>query len=104
MERKGCFGVVWPSGERMAKPAPLAKRFDTLDGKIIGELWDSLFRGDEMFSVLEEALTKRYPGVQFVNYKVFGSTHGGEETKVISAMPSLLREQGCDAVVSAVGC
>jgi len=100
----GTFKVVWPGGERMVAFASLAERLDTLAGKTIGELWDFLFRGDEIFSILEEALRKRYPGIQFVKYTLFGSTHGGEEKGVIEHLPALLKEHGCDAVISAVGC
>lgn len=98
------FEVIWPSGERVSKVARLAKRLDTLEGKTVCELWDNLFRGDKIFQILEEELSKQYPGIKFVNYNVFGSTHGGEEKKVITALPSMLKEKGCDAVISAVGC
>ena len=58
---------------------PLAKRLDTLEGKTIAQLWDDLFRGDEILPMLEEALGKRFPGVNFVDHDTFGSTHGDEE-------------------------
>lgn len=98
------FEVVWPCGEKVGKITPLSKRVDTLKDKTICELWDSLFRGDKIFQILEEELSRRYPGVKFVNYQVFGSTHGGEERKVIAALPSMLKEKGCDAVISSMGC
>jgi hypothetical protein len=98
------FEAVWPCGERVAKVTRLAHRLDTLRGKTVCQLWDNLFRGDRIFPILEEELLKLYPGIKFVNYNVFGSTHGGEEKKVITSLPSMLKEKGCDAVISAVGC
>ena len=42
---------------------PLAKRLDTLAGKTVAQLWDHVFRGDEVFEFLEAGLKARYPGV-----------------------------------------
>ena len=41
---------------------PLAPRVDTLEGKTVAQLWDDLFRGDEVFALLEEGLKARFPG------------------------------------------
>jgi hypothetical protein len=101
---EGIERVVWPRAMRRAEPRPLAKRLDTLEGKTIAQLWDDLFRGDEIFPMLEEALLRRYPGVRFVGYRAFGSTHGGDEQKVIAEMPERLRELGVDAVISGMAC
>ena len=105
MEEKGTiYEVVWPRGRRAVKNVSLAKRLDKLEGATVCELWDWLFHGEEAFPVLERELTKRYPGIKFVNYKVFGSTHGGGEAKVISSLRDTLKENKCDAVISGIGC
>jgi hypothetical protein len=98
------YEVVWPRGKKIVEITPVAKRLDTLQGKTICELWDWMFRGEEIFPVLERELAKRYPGIKIINYRVFGSTHGKDEAETIAALPSKLKEQGCDAVVSGVGC
>ena len=49
--------VVWPRAKQDIEGRPVAQRLDTLDGKTIGQLWDDLFRGDEIFPVLEEGLS-----------------------------------------------
>ena len=54
--------------------------------------------------MIEKELTKRYPGIKFVSYEVFGRTHGEEEAKVIAALPDRLKQNGCDAVISGNGC
>lgn len=98
------YEVVWPRGRRAVETARFAQRLDTIEGKTVGELWDWFFRGDKIFPVIEKELAKRYPGVKFVGYEVFGSTHGGEEQKVLAALPDKLRQNNCDAVISGVGC
>ena len=103
-KKEGIYEVVWPCGERVGKIMPLAKRLGTLEGKTICELWDYLFEGDKIYKVLEKELSTRFPGVKFVDYKAFGSTHGGDERKNIAALPSLLAKNKCDAVISSVGC
>ncbi|MBI2218672.1 MAG: hypothetical protein HYU51_15395 [Candidatus Rokubacteria bacterium] len=96
--------VLWPRGRKTTQARPLAKRLDTLAGKTVAHLWDHLFRGDEIFPILEEELARRYPGVRFVDYRVFGSTHGGEEHRVIAELPARLREHRVDAVISGMAC
>ncbi len=98
------YDVVWPRGEKSVELGQLAQRLDTLEGKTIAQLWDYLFRGDEIFPILEEELTKRYPGLRFVNYQVFGSTHGSGEHEVLAGLPAQLKELGVDAVISGMAC
>jgi hypothetical protein len=83
---------------------PVAPRLETLAGKTIGQLWDDLFRGDEIFPMLESALAERFPGVKFVGYRTFGSTHGAEEHQVLRDLPGRMRELGVDAIISGMAC
>lgn len=69
----------------------------------IAEFWDWRFKGDQMFRIVEDELRNRYPGVEFVPYQVFGDTHSHAEEEIVRRLPELLREHGCDAVLSAVG-
>jgi hypothetical protein len=98
------YEVVWPKSPRTVKMAPLAKRLDTLKGKTIAQLWDFIFRGDEIFPILEEEIGKRFPGTRFVSYKIFGSTHGSEEREVVASLAQKLKDNNCDAVISGMGC
>ena len=100
----GTQRVVWPRGRKTVAPKAVASRLRTLDGMTIGELWDDLFRGDEIFPLLRQALRERYPGVKFVGYDVFGSTHGAREHEVLTRLPERLRENGVDAVISGMAC
>lgn len=96
--------VVWPRAARAVERRALAPRLPTLQGRTIAFLWDSVFRGDEIFPVLEDALRRRFPGARFVGWDAFGATFGGEEPRTIAELPGRLRRLGVDAVVSGVGC
>ena len=98
------YEVVWPRGKKIVEITPVAKRLDTMAGKTICEAWDWMFRGEEIFPTLERELAKRYPGIKFVNYKVFGATHGKDEHETLAALPKKLKDNKCDAVISGVGC
>lgn len=102
----GCevYRVVWPRGTRTVQAADVAPRLPTLEGRTIGQLWDDLFRGDEIFPILERELGRRFPGLRFVRYDVFGSTHGRDEGRVLAELPDKLRRHEVDAVISGMAC
>ena len=47
------YDVVWPATPSTVQGAKLAKRLDTLEGKVVAELWDWVFKGDIMFEAFE---------------------------------------------------
>jgi hypothetical protein len=98
------YEVVWPRSSRTIKIKPVARRLDTLRGKTIAQLWDYIFRGDEIFPILEQELNKRFPDTRFINYSIFGSTHGDNEREVVAGIPAKLKQYRADAVISAMGC
>ena len=100
----GTYPVVWPRGPKAGSISPLAERPASLDGKKIAFLWDYLFRGDEIFPMLERELSAAYPNMKFIGYETFGSTHGAEEARIVAGLPNTLADHGVDAVVSAMGC
>ena len=51
------YRVVWPRGARTMQATDVAPRLSTLEGKTVCELWEDLFRGDEMFAILREELS-----------------------------------------------
>jgi hypothetical protein len=104
MTDSNAYEVVWPRGKRVKTEGRLAKRLDTLEGKVVCELWDWVFKGDEMFKVWERELPKRYPGIKFVSWREFGEIHGGNEKEVLAALPQKLEKYHCDAVICGVGC
>ncbi len=98
------YDVVWPSSPRGIQSNDLAARLGSLDGKRIAFLWDYLFRGDELFPVLEKHLIERYEGIEILGYEEFGNTHGADESEMIAGLGDALRSRHVDAVVSGVGC
>jgi hypothetical protein len=62
-----------------------------------------MFRGEELFPVLERELTARFPGVELVGYDAFGNVHGPEESQVVGRIPSVIAARGVDAVVAGIG-
>jgi hypothetical protein len=98
------FDVVWPRGSKTVSVTSLAPRLPTLDGAVVGELWDYMFRGDEIFPALREELRRRFPGIRFVEYSAFGATHGGEERDTIARLPERIAEHGVQAVISGLAC
>ncbi len=100
----GPYAVVWPRSSRTVEVKALAPRLGTLEGKTVAFLWDYLFRGDEIWPVLSEALASRFPGMRFIGWEEFGSTHGDEEHKVLAELPAKLKALKVDAVISGMGC
>ena len=100
----GYYEALWPRSPRQSKVKPLAKRLDTLNGKTIAQVWDYVFRGDEVFEFLEEGIKARYPDVKFVRWSEFGSTHGSDERAIVAGLPQKFKERGVDAVISGMGC
>ncbi|MBI3067775.1 MAG: hypothetical protein HYY79_02500 [Betaproteobacteria bacterium] len=98
------YEVLWPRSRRQTRFKPLAPRLATLEGRTVAQLWDYMFRGDEVFALLEEGIQARFPGVRFVSWREFGSTHGADEREFVAALPQRLRELGVDAVISGMGC
>ncbi|MBI2909559.1 MAG: hypothetical protein HYX92_18105 [Chloroflexi bacterium] len=97
------YEVVWPLGRSVYETIPLAKRSEGLEGKTVCEVWDWLFRGREIFPVIREELRKKYPTIKVVDFETFGDTHGPKEKEVIKALPDLLHQNKCDAVISGIG-
>jgi hypothetical protein len=100
----GKYQVVWPRGKKVVDRAAPARRVESLNGKTVAELWDYVFRGEEIFPVLESELSVRFPGIKFISPERFGNTHSTEERDVLAALPDRLRELGVDAVISGMGC
>ena len=82
--------VLWPRGRRTVTARPVAPRLDTLAGKTVAQLWDDLFRGDEIFPMLEEELARR----ETVELRVSQSNSEGE---IVDAIHSAL--DWADAIV-----
>jgi hypothetical protein len=100
------YEAVWPLSSRRslggASPASLG---GDLENMRVAFVWDYLFRGDEIFELLEESLAERFPGMTFVGYERFGDIHSGTEDEfvVLEALPSRLKAESAHAVIVGVG-
>ena len=97
------YEVFWPGGPSAVNTISSAPRAD-LTGKRIGILWDYVFRGEEIFPILEKSISEQNENVEFIGYENFGSTFGGDEHAVLAALPKLLKKLKIDAVISGIGC
>src|SRR4051812_25406660 len=97
------LAVGWPLGRSIRDQEEIAtgERMLDLSGKTIAELCD--FDHGEWFPLIREKLRQQYPGVNFVEFPVFGATHGPHEREIIANLPDKLHEYGVDAVISGVG-
>jgi len=95
--------VVWPLGKLTYQPVTLKPRPADLNGITVCELSDYGFKAEEVFPLVRKLLKKRYPDIKFVEYSVFGNTHGSQEDEVIGSLPEKLAQYGCGAVISGVG-
>jgi hypothetical protein len=98
------YDVVWPQSPRGIQRRLRAERLGDLSAKRVAFLWDYLFRGDELFPILRRELTERFPGIEIVDYTVFGNLHGSDERERLAELPDQLRGLQIDAVVSGMGC
>lgn len=97
------YEVVWPLGRSTTRAvAPNTRGADPQRLKV-GFVWDYLFKGDQMFATIGQALRHRFPGVELVDYSAFGNIHGHDERAVVAALPERLRSEGVDAVIVGVG-
>lgn len=104
MSKPETHAVYWPRGTKTASVEAISPRLDSLEGKTVAFLWDYIFRGDEIFPLVQKALTARFPTMRFIGYDEFGSTHGDEEHAVLAALPERLKALKVDAVISGMGC
>lgn len=98
------YQAVWPSSPRGVQARRTAPRLATLAGSTVAFLWDYLFRGDELFPVLEKELQARFDDIRIIGYEEFGNLHGSDEAEKIAALPEQLKARHVDAVVSGMGC
>lgn len=103
-ESNAAYETVWPRGRQRQKLESPAPRLPDLSGKTIGLVWNFVFRGEEIFPLLQQQIAARFPGVKFIGPDEFGNTHGSDERQVLADLPARLKEFGVDAVISGNGC
>ena len=99
------FEVVSPVAIPTATDKQVSPSLPDLNGKVVGELWNWAFRGNETFPMIEEELRAIYPDIKFVGYETFGNFHDPSyEAQMMEKLPAQLKGQGVDAVIVGNGC
>lgn len=96
--------VVWPMGRATKGRIVSKERLPDPRGKTIAFIWDYVFRGNEMFEIIKDELHSRgYDDVTFIDFDVFGDTHGADERAVVEDIPNKLLKYRADAAIVGVG-
>ena len=66
------FDVLSPTGPMGIEVSPSASRPATLTGKTIAFVWDYVFRGDDMFPVIQRSLAQQFDCIRFVSHQAIG--------------------------------
>jgi hypothetical protein len=82
-EQQALYEAVWPLGKSHWDKRDLNPGVGDLNGKTIAEVWDRVFRGEEIFPAIRQAVRKKYPGVRSVEYDQFGDTHSANEKRIL---------------------
>lgn len=99
--------VISPIGAEAVEQKNLAQRLDTLNGKVVAEVWNEDFKGDIMFPIYRELLKERFPEVQIVPYTdiPYASLKGtpSYQREVLNDIIATLKAKGADAVITGNG-
>ncbi len=102
------YEVVSPVGRAIIKAVSGEGHLDTLEGKTICQVWNREYRGDELFPLIAEELRRRYPKTKVIPYTDFPlddvpKWQAVKKDATGKTYSDLLKEKGCDAVMSGNG-
>ena len=97
------YAVVSPEPAIFDLPLTFTEGISDLSGKTVCHLWDGLFRGDELFAIIADALRQRFPGVNIIDHTAFGTTHGPDEAEVLRALPAKIKKLNAHVAISGLG-
>jgi len=95
--RPRALRLLDPTGYVRPAPAALARRLQSLDGKVVGFLDNGKWNVDALFARLEEHLRQRYR---------LGGVIKRRKPNISKPAPAeIIRElaEGCDLVITAIG-
>ena len=97
------YDVLWPLSRKAVRLTPAAARMPDLNDKTVAELWDVIFRGEEIYPLVREQIKSLFPRVKFVPHTEFGNFHGAREHEIVATLPEKLRRHGADAAIVGIG-
>ena len=87
----------------MVETISLATR-SGLIGDRIGFLWEKIFRGNEIFPILEIKISERFDKVELVGYENFGSTVGHYSFITLTNIRNYMNKLKINEIISGIGC
>ena len=101
------YSVVSPLGDSTVKMITMAPRLNTLAGKTVCMVWNHAFKADITLPAIAESLKNKYPDIKIVPYTEIDAAirAAGRESASTEAatLQAVLKEKGCDAVISGNG-
>jgi hypothetical protein len=101
------LAVLSPAGLPVTQSKGIAPRLDTLEGKVVGEVYNHHFKGDQMFALYRRLLQERYPGVRIVPFTEMPASYvGGDpatQRRIAQEVAQQAREKGIDALIAGNG-
>jgi len=101
------MGVISPEGLQQGATAGLSRHLDSLDGTMIGEVYNNHFKGELMFRTYRRLFGEKFKGVKSVPYDEFPIVYvGGDpasQKRIAKEIAALARERGCDALITGNG-
>ncbi|MFC1862150.1 hypothetical protein ACFLT4_04000 [Chloroflexota bacterium] len=101
------YEVLSPLGEVVVEDVSSVRRLSDLKGKTICEVGNGAFRAGTILPMIGELLKKRYPGLQVIPHTAFpvqAPTGNTEDLlKEVDTAVALMKEKGCDALITATG-
>ena len=101
------YSVVSPLGDPTVKMITMAPRLDTLAGKTVCMVWNEAFQADITLPAIGESLKETYPDLKIIPYTEIDAAirdaDRDDPSAVAAALQAVLKEKGCDAVISGNG-
>jgi hypothetical protein len=101
------MGVVSPEGLPLGAVRNVSPPLASLDGKVIGEVYNNHFKGELMFRTYRRLFRERFPNVTIIPYDQFPIVYvGGDpasQKSIARKVAALAKERGCDAIISGNG-
>lgn len=102
------YRVVSPLGDPAVKMIAMAPRLNTLNGKTVCLVWNKAFKADITLPVIGKSLKDKYPDIKIIPHTeidaaiqaVSRENPSADEAAILRAV---LKENGCDALISGNG-
>ena len=99
--------VVSPEGLPLAAQRHASPPVESLDGAVIGEVYNNHFKGELMFRTYRRLFEEKYPGIRVVPYHEFPIVYvGGDaasQKRVAKEIAAIAKAKGCDAIITGNG-